>query len=188
MTWRPQIGDPSIMGWITVAFYFSTALISAFCAVHNKNDRTGFRFWGLIALFLLLLGINKQLDLQSFFTEVGRIIAREEGWYGKRRTVQFVFVIFVFCIGLTAVVTVWWLLRNDWSRFILPLTGFLLLITFIVIRAASFHHVDLFLKWNPAGVRMNWFFELGGTGIVFGGALADMIGRGSHRKGAKGAK
>ena len=32
---------------------------------------------------MLLLGINKQLDLQSLFTEVMRDMAHAQGWYNE---------------------------------------------------------------------------------------------------------
>jgi hypothetical protein len=47
----------------------------------------------------LRLTINKQLDLQSAWTEIGRLIAIGEGWYGRREVVQLYFIIVVapFC-------------------------------------------------------------------------------------------
>ena len=46
--------------------------------------------------------MNKQLDLQTAFTELGRVLAQTEGWYEQRRTVQFWFidiVVAVCCLG-----------------------------------------------------------------------------------------
>jgi len=37
-------------------------------------------------------GINKQLDLQSAFTEVMRVVARDQGWYEARRQYQYAFI------------------------------------------------------------------------------------------------
>jgi hypothetical protein len=48
-----------------------------------------------------------------------------------------------------------------------------LLLTFIVVRAISFHHVDVFLKSGIAGLRMNWLLELGGISLVGGAAFLD---------------
>ena len=41
---------------------------------------------------------------------------------------------------------------------------FVLLVSFVLIRAASFHHVDLLLRAGP--VRLNWVLELGGIGLI----------------------
>ncbi|OQK17041.1 hypothetical protein AU255_03850 [Methyloprofundus sedimenti] len=87
INWQPQIGDPTAMGWITVALYFFMALVafkvivsvpvlfSAETAVKQKW------FWSLVTLILLILGINKQLDLQSLFTAIGKYYAHRDGWY-----------------------------------------------------------------------------------------------------------
>ena len=42
---------------------------------------------------------------------------------------------------------------------------------FVVIRAASFHHVDAFLASRLGGLRWNWILELGGILIVAVGAF-----------------
>jgi hypothetical protein len=51
--------------------------------------------------------------------------------------------------------------------------GLFLLLTFIVVRAISFHHVDVFLKSGIAGLKMNWLLELGGISLVVGAAFLD---------------
>jgi hypothetical protein len=40
------------------------------------------------------------------------------------------------------------------------------LLTFIAIRAASFHHFDRFIGHEVGGVRMNWILELGGISLI----------------------
>ena len=71
--WRPGIGDPTAVGWATVVFY------------------------------LVALGLNKQLDLQSLLTAVGRDIAVAQGWYAQRKGVQLVFVAVVALVGMGAI-------------------------------------------------------------------------------------
>lgn len=155
------------MGWLTVAFYFLTAILSLRKAILLRKNQTDFRFWSILALFLLLLGINKQLDIQSFFTEIGRVISRKQGWYQDRRSVQFFFVLIFGCFAFFTIACVWWVLRKKWRIYLTPLCGFLFLIAFIVIRAASFHHFDKFLNFRTFGARMNWVLELGGISILF---------------------
>jgi hypothetical protein len=50
------------------------------------------------------------------------------------------------------------------------------LVSFVLIRAASFHHVDLLLRAGP--VRLNWVFELTGIGLI---ALAARRAQSSER-------
>ena len=53
--------------------------------VERRSDsRTGayeasFQFWTLLALLLVFLGLNKQLDLHVFVTDVGRRVAHAQG-------------------------------------------------------------------------------------------------------------
>lgn len=163
------------MGWLTVAFYFLTAILSLRKAILLHKNQTDFRFWNILALFLLLLGINKQLDIQSFFTEIGRVAARKQGWYQNRRSVQFYFVLIFGCFAFFIIACVWWVLRKKWKKYLIPLCGFLFLMAFIVIRAASFHHFDKFLNLKPFGARINWVLELGGIGILFYSTLEDFL-------------
>jgi hypothetical protein len=72
--WRPGIGDPTIGGWITVLLYFLAVLSTwkTSGVISTPNEKA---LWLLICLMFVALGINKQLDLQTAFTEIGRILA-----------------------------------------------------------------------------------------------------------------
>jgi hypothetical protein len=50
------------------------------------------RAWRSIALAFLVLGLNKQLDLQTALTEAGRVLANVQGWYDQRQIVQVAFI------------------------------------------------------------------------------------------------
>lgn len=170
--WRPGIGDPSLMGWVTVAAYLGVALLcwrsarSAHGLVEQAAAHRGRRLWWMLASLFVLLAINKQLDLQSLVTVVGKRLAETQGWYEDRRIVQFWFICAVG--GMCAVLfcgLAWLTLgtrRENW----LALAGTGALICFIVIRGASFHKVDMMLGWRLWGAKLNWVLELGGIGCV----------------------
>ena len=158
--WRPGIGDPTWVGWLTVAVYF----FAAFCALrqyksHNNLGLDG-RFWLTLVFILSLLGINKQLDLQSWLTEIMKEHARAEGWYAYRRYYQLLFVMVIGVGMLVLLLTLRLYLANSWRRFRLTWVGLALLCGFIIIRMASFHHVDLFINQHVMGVRLNAMLEL----------------------------
>jgi hypothetical protein len=160
------------MGWITVAAYGAAAVLCLIAALHRTDVtasgemRRQRRMWLGIAALMLFLCINKQLDLQSLFTDVGRVLATREGWYDQRRIVQRWFVMAVAAAGAITLVLMAWKLRSILRERIVLLVGLTSLITFIVIRAASFHHVDVFLGSRLIGLRMNWILELGGITLV----------------------
>ena len=86
-TWSPGIGDPSVGGWLTVALYFGAAALVWGLLRRWPHWSSGQEawFWKLLLIALVLLGINKQLDLQSAFTETARLLAVKQGWYAERR-------------------------------------------------------------------------------------------------------
>jgi hypothetical protein len=174
--WRPTIGDPCFMGWFTVGSYLACAILSLILAITNNNlDRRPYLFWGMISLLMMLLGINKELDLQSLFTEVGRQIARAQGWMDQRRIVQFWFIM---AFGTTAITTFLFFVRikqDLFKRFTLAFTGLFFLLCFIVIRAAGFHHFDEMLGFRLFGAKMNWLLELTGIYLIVLAAFKEII-------------
>ena len=129
------------------------------------------RFWCVLTAALLVLGLNKQLDMQTLLNDIGRRMAMTEGWYGRRRIYQALFIGVVATAGLTAVGGVSWLAHRQWKKNILALVGTVFLYVFVLIRASSFHHVDAMLGWRFLGWKWNWVLELGGIVVVaLGGA------------------
>lgn len=171
--WPPTIGDPSFMGWFTVVSYFACAVLSTILALTNQStDRKSFFFWSTISLLMILLGINKQLDLQSLFTEIGRQIARAQGWMDHRRIVQFWFIVAFGTTAIAAFLSFTRIRADLFRRFMLAFTGLFFLLCFIVIRAAGFHHFDETLGFRLFGAKMNWLLELTGIySIVVAGLL-----------------
>src|SRR5262245_63104416 len=89
--WRPGIGDPTPLGWLTVAAYAVAAALCARAAL--REGRSGPRgFWWGLAAALALLGVNKQLDLQTLLMQVSRDLARAQGWYDRRQAYQRLFI------------------------------------------------------------------------------------------------
>ncbi|RYD35572.1 MAG: hypothetical protein EOP85_18895 [Verrucomicrobiaceae bacterium] len=168
--WRPEIGDPSLMGWFTVFAYVAVAVLAGYVWYRRKE-----RIWLLVMLVMLALGINKQFDLQSLFTDIGRVISREQGWFKQRREVQKWFVLGVMSGAALLGGWVFWRFHAYWKKHLLLGAGLLFLGTFIVVRAISFHHFDMILRLNFGGVRMNWMLELGGISLVGLAALREVM-------------
>ncbi len=172
--WHPGIGDPTVLGWVTVAAYLLAAVGCTMAARREPKlgpvDRDGVRvysrFWLVLAVLLVALGINKQLDLQTFVTQVGRDLLRESGLYQDRRGLQ---VVFISAVALTCLIGLFgfsWAarrrLRTRWPA----VAGMIFILGFVTIRAASFHHIDAFLGGRIGGMKWNWILELGGISAV----------------------
>ncbi len=175
--WTPTIGDPTFIGWFTVIAYLVASFLCFTCARKNSrllSSRSGNsirNFWFSLALILLLLAINKQLDLQTLFTVVGRQTAIDQGWYEQRRTVQLQFV-----VGLVAIMTgllslTAHFLGKQLKQISFALIGLFFLSTFVIVRAISFHYIDRFINLDLAGFSMNWILELGGILCIIFSAL-----------------
>ena len=135
--WSPGIGDPSFGGWLTVVLYVAAALLSFRAAnVASQSDatRVEISLWQLLAVGLVVLGINKQLDLQSALTELGRYLAQTQGWYDMRRTVQFAFILTmaISAVGVGVYVLIATMRMPASTR--LAVFGAFLVVTFVVIR------------------------------------------------------
>ena len=162
--------DRFALAWVIVAAYFVGA-IAAFVASRGgrKRDR---RFWLAICVLLVVLGLNKELDLQTYVTVEGRELAKSFGWYEQRRLVQGVFLL---ALALAAVITVGALMKGlrrspppmKWAA-----VGIALLLIFILARAATFHHIDEWVTINFGGLRSGWWIELAGIAVIAVSAIA----------------
>jgi hypothetical protein len=174
-SWLPGIGDATPVGWFTVLAYFAAAWLCWRVVSPRRLQRATMptaqqRFWWVLMAAMAFLGINKQLDLQTAFTEIGRAVAQSGGWYEQRHKVQVVFIGLVGVGGVLALAALGWISRPLSRSRALALGGLVFLGSFVVIRAASFHHVDLLINATVFSLRWNWIVELSGIALVAGGA------------------
>jgi hypothetical protein len=162
--------DPTLLAWFVTAAYFVGAGLT-FVAARGSAATTERSFWLGCAAILVLLGFNKQLDLQGYITTFGRSLAHNEGWYEQRRLVQTAFVIALSLVSAISLASLAVWLRRSPAAVKVAALGIVLLFTFILWRAASFHHMDVWVTRNIGGMRSGWWLELGGI-ILIGVAAA----------------
>jgi len=124
------------------------------------------RVWFVLSLLFLCLGLNKQLDLQSALTEIGRVLASHQHWYRQRQTVQVTFIIGVAAAGISALLILLFWVRRSPLATLLAVAGTAMVIAYVLVRAASFHHIDRFIGQTVLGFRWNWIIEMSGIGVV----------------------
>jgi hypothetical protein len=129
----------------------------------------GRALWLGLGIVLLLLGINKQLDLQTAVTGMGRKLAVTYGWYASRRRLEAIFLAGVALGGLALVRVVFLLARAEPRGIRAVLTGAAFLVVFVVVRAASFHHVDELLHVDLAESPVNGVLEVGSLCFIITG-------------------
>jgi hypothetical protein len=173
ITWRPGFNDNDFSGWLVTAGYVVTVLACFWRARQTRAtadstaDYSG--VWRGIGIVLLLLGINQQLDLHVLIIEAVRDLAKAEGWYKHRRLVQKVFFgVFAAALLAGAACSAW-----RWRRFFagqrLVTAGLLLLLGWLLFRAALIEHVG---EGRTASLRADvWrdYLELGALIVVGAG-------------------
>jgi hypothetical protein len=174
--WEPHIGDPTVIGWVITAMY-AVAVVTA--ALAARADRGPARnLWIALAVGLSLLGINKQLDLQTPFFAFGhRALEAAPELAALRRVLRVVLLVAV--IGGAALVTfaaARTLRRAGSRRYRLALLGIAGLTLFVVMRASAFDHVGnvvgqrvLYSKKLAAGL------ELGSLVLIVANALHTIV-------------
>lgn len=175
--WRPGIGDPTVLGWVTTVGYFVAAGLCVAYALRAEKVSPAVRFdrhrlfwWGL-AIFMLLMGFNKQLDLQILVLQVGRKMAVEQGWFSERDAVRKAIIMGFAFTGLVLTAWLGWTCRRVWRRYILAVSGMALLIIFILIRASGNRLV--ILGYRPGSFSKYKVLEIGGILCVVASALIE---------------
>lgn len=174
--WTPRIGDPTAQGWITVLAYLICALLALL--VLRRMAQPGLRqFWAVTAGLMLLLALNKQLDLQTAFTETGRCLSHAQGWYPWRGYVQ---MLFIAALG----VGLYYALRHGMQmmRGYLPshrlaLFGIGFVAGYVLLRATSFHLIDMVGGRSLVGISMNFILENAGLVLIAVNAVGLLTGR-----------
>ena len=177
--WLNQLGDRTLADWLITVFYFLVAVgaIGTCAAVARKRQhvqpaaqpgpkRRVMWAWLGLAIGLLLLGLNKQLDLQILLTGLGRSAAHEGGWYESRRTWQAAFVATALGLAIVGGIGAAWLLRRERFPIKLALCGAAVQLFFVATRLSSFHHTDHLIGTWLVGASLQWRHALEAAGLL----------------------
>ena len=180
--WSFESHDP-MWAWCIVGMYSVSALLclralfgvqrSLFPDSIKKKSRI---FWSFLFVIMLFLACNKQLDIQTYLTAVGREVANSQGWYDQRRNVQKEFIIVLGLVAFLFLVYLAYVVYTLPNANKIALVGALCTFTFIGMRAASFHHLDQVVGTKILGVKIHILVEICGGTIVIIGALLSYRG------------
>lgn len=173
------MGDPTIQGW-SVAIGYAIAAVLAVHASARAAERQQRLLWRTLAFILLLMALNKQLDLQSCLTNMVRREAIEDGWYGQHRRLQAYFIAALAAATLALGAVLAWLLRRADLSSRVAAFGTMMIAAFVTLRAASFHHFDEILTIKLANWSAGSLLEAGGIVLIAAGACAFVRGSGAR--------
>lgn len=141
--WKPGFGDNDWLGWTITAAYF---LVSLLCVAAFRDEVRSFRvvrrlqrpaFWLILTALLVLLGINKQLDLQTWVQSTGDHLVQSEGLESHRLGLKVLSLLTLGLAGLGITLAMLLYIGRQWRLYLLAFVGLLYLGVFIVLRAAS---------------------------------------------------
>jgi hypothetical protein len=167
--WKKDRGDPSVMGWFITFCYFLVFIISFYFVkkttpfIKNKNF---IWFWYAVTIFIILLGINKQLDLQMLFADYARLYAKMSGMFVNRKPFQHKIISLLATIGISVffifIYNFWRAPKTTW----IALFGFSILFSFPLIRLVSLHRLESLLYKSFLSVKIVDVIEIIGISIV----------------------
>jgi hypothetical protein len=179
------MGDPTPLGWTITIAYGATAFCCWRAARHGPHTpRRGShasgraaqpaaqttaqtpiaRLWTALAAVLVLLGLNKQLDLQTMLTAVVRDAAKQQGWYADRRPVQIAAVVGSLVLVVVVGALVARAVRGELRRLWPAVSGVAVLGAYAAMRTTSLHELDAFMVGGP--LPMKWWGELLGLALI----------------------
>ena len=183
--WWRDFGDNDPLGWATTLAYFVAA---ALCFRRAKRlrlaappqeprelappeaPRADARDWAIIGAGLVLLGLNKQLDLQILARDTGIALVRALGFDARRRWVGRLFVFALSAVVLSVLARAARHLRVARRGHRLTLLGLAFLACFVVLRSAGYLPFlrDFNVRFKDV---LHVVFELGGLVLVGVSAL-----------------
>ena len=172
--WEIGIGDPTPQGWITVGAYAVSAYLCWRAYIGRRESELQQKGWLQIAVLLVALGINKQLDMQSLLTQEARVLLYQLNIYQYKRELQILFIVvftvFAFGLAIKMLTTT----KSYRQGMKIACVGVATVMSFVASRAASFHHIDALLGVSFGGMSFNFLAEMTGICIIAAGALIQL--------------
>lgn len=186
------IGDSSLNGWATFFVYLVTAGLcfrssrGSLAALGVRGQKVALahargRFWLLLALLLLLLGLTRQLDIQALISELARTMVSAEGQYDVRSGFQLALVIAVGVFGAIGLGIALVAFRRLEAPVLTAIGAASVLFVFTLIRLVSLHDIDRFLDRGVPHARINNAIELGALIVIAGSSF--VFARQLHEEG-----
>jgi hypothetical protein len=168
------VGDPTVLGWTTFVLYLLASVCSLRCGFTDgklENRSEVGQVWRVQAGVLLLLGLNKQLDLQTPLIQFGKRLALSWGWYEYRSVIEIAFFAgLAVLIGLV-VMRHAQAARSFARKHPLAASGDVLVGAYILIRTIYMDHLDGIMGFSLENVPGLWSGEILGLILVTSGAI-----------------
>lgn len=178
----PFDGDVTLFAWAAAVAYPLTAaaalaagstLFDRATGTHMKRRAVSRRFWGLLAIGLILLFVDGRLGLADRAVEALRGLFRQFGMFDQRRALQALFIVFVAIAGAGGLFAVRAALGRAGRPIAVAAVAGAGLLVFAIVRAASLHHVDAVMAERVLGVPIAFLPEYALLATIAGAAFVE---------------
>jgi hypothetical protein len=147
-TWHLQFNDNTPGGWLATLLYGVVIPLCWNAFAQRKAAEPGYaglsrRFWFSFSLAVTGLGINKQLDLQTLFSQVAHVMFIRVGMSEYLRFVEFIVGIMTIAVGAMVALYLCIIAEQAHSTERFVILAALALLAFSVFRFASFNHLPI---------------------------------------------
>ncbi|MFL6735214.1 MAG: hypothetical protein ACJ8EY_11050 [Sphingomicrobium sp.] len=170
-----------------LATAYGLVCLQMLIARRTSRDAGERAFWGGASLLLLFFAVAKATHLQGSISNWLRMTARGEGWYGSRATLQYAVLLLIILGVVLVVMKVRTSPRRPKPNIVAAGATMVVLVGFILIRAASIHEIDPAMTRSFTGIPFGWWMELAFLAIlaaITGSYIRNQAGRRSFSSGA----
>lgn len=187
--WRG--GDPTALAWTCALAYLAAGIACLVVAKRHWAVRsrgpTDAGVWLSLGGLLVLLGVNKEADLQTILVHLGRDGAHALGLYPYKYYIGAAFFVAVTLLGATGL----WRSRQRLREFVdahpFALGGLAFIGLYTLVRFAAIVHLGPAWFVGLEEVAAFVALEIVGSGLILGAAIralqAEVTGTGANRSG-----
>lgn len=177
--WHPFDWKPTPIR-LGILFCYPILAIGALFVASMGNpsihlDSREVRFWRGAGGILLLLGLNKSINLNFLLTAWARALARHLGTYDGRSSAQLILLVSLALGGGAILYTMRRTLRNWMASSPLAGAGLLILFAQIAVRTVSWHPIQTTLALDILGWKLKWIVEGGAQCLILAGILRTFV-------------
>ena len=133
--WLSLAGDDTFWSWVITIAYLITFIFSLRYTRKQSGNRPLHTLWMFITLFIAVMGINKQLDIQILIIMVGRFCANHLGLRAYRYHIYFLVFLFLILMMVVILIFLFRVSKTALKQSKTALSGVLVIMFFILLRA-----------------------------------------------------
>jgi len=142
-TWLSKSGDTTFWSWIITIMYVVVVSLSLYYTNRIKTDKERHFLWVCISLFILAMGINKQLDFQILLTMAGKTLAGNLNLMNRSRILWKTLAVGILFSAVIGGIIILYKSRRILNKEKLTIGGVAILLFFTLTRVGSISQIRI---------------------------------------------